>query len=198
MTENWKALLKDFVKYVDVEKDVIEKYKNYVSDEIIELWKEYGYGHFYNGFMKIINPDEYQELFDSIYDNIDHEIPVFITGMADILAYNKITGDFLLYISRYGTVTFLPDGFEGIYDEFEDDFLLEEDFKFLPFKEAIEKYGIPQYDECFGYTPLLSLGGYEDISHLEKVDLMAHLQIIATLQEPFDWDNYEDEEDSID
>lgn len=196
MTENWKVLMKDFVKYEDVEEEVIEKYKNYVSDKIIELWKEYGYGYFRDGFIKIINPDEYQEVFDTVYDNVNNYVPIFVTGMADILAYNTKGDDsFLLYSTRYGKVRFLPNGFEGMSTLLGNNFLIKEFFSYLPFKEAIEKYGIPQYDECFGYTPLLSLGGYEDISHLEKVDLMAHLQIIATLQEPFDWDNYEDEDD---
>ncbi len=193
MSEKWKTMMKDFVKYGDVEEEVIEKYKNYMSDEIIEFWKEYGYGHFYNGFMKIVNPDIYQELFNTVYDNVSNYVPVFVTGMGDFLAYNKKNrNSFIMYKTRYMEVTSFPDGLEGISEFLEEDILAEEFLSSLPFEEAVKKYGIPKYDECFGYTPLLSLGGYEDISHLEKVELMAHLQILATLQDSFDWDNVEE------
>ncbi|WP_082116290.1 T6SS immunity protein Tdi1 domain-containing protein [Hymenobacter terrenus] len=39
--------------------------------------------------------------------------------------------------------------------------------------------GEPAYDECFGYVPLLALGGPETMEHLEKVKLREHIFLIS-------------------
>ena len=36
-------------------------------------------------------------------------------------------------------------------------------------------------DECFGYTPLLGLGGSEKTENLEKVNPKVHIELIAQL-----------------
>ena len=46
--------------------------------------------------------------------------------------------------------------------------------------KAIEKYGMLEYDECFGYVPLL-LGGKETVNNLKKVKIREHLSIIAEM-----------------
>ena len=37
------------------------------------------------------------------------------------------------------------------------------------------------YDECFGYVPLLALGGKEDVEHLKKVKMKEHIAVITQL-----------------
>ena len=37
----------------------------------------------------------------------------------------------------------------------------------------------PAFDECFGYVPLLALGGPETADHLEKVKLREHIALIS-------------------
>lgn len=188
MNKQFGELLKDFNKVGDVEENVIAKYKGIVSDEIIQLWKKYGYGSFYNGFMKIINPEEFMEVYRSLVANITEDIPIFITGMGDIIIYTRSTGSFIDYLVRYGSVEYIPNHLEGLADELEFEYTREEYLAYLPYEEAVNKYGKLEYDQCFGYTPLLSLGGYEKVDSLEKVDLMTHLEVIAQLQEPYIWD----------
>ena len=56
---------------------------------------------------------------------------------------------------------------------------LEEEFSWLPYPAAREKFGEPAFDECFGYVPLLALGGPETVEHLEKVKLREHIALIG-------------------
>ena len=42
--------------------------------------------------------------------------------------------------------------------------------------------GVPAYDECFGYVPLLSLGGSEKPENLQKVKLREHLELMYQMQ----------------
>ncbi len=190
MNEQFRKLLKDFSKVGNVQKTVILKYKGKVPDEIIELWEEYGYGSFYNGFFKVINPDEFMEVYGLLVVDTMDEIPIFTTGMGDIIAYDTSMNSFTDYFFRYGTAECMPeDNLQGIADLFEFECLGNEWFVYLPYEEAVNKYGQLEYNQCFGYTPLLSLGGYENVESLKKVDLMVHLEIISQLQEPFSWDD---------
>lgn len=43
MDENAIELFKNSVKYADVPEKIIEKYQGKVSDDIISLWREYGF-----------------------------------------------------------------------------------------------------------------------------------------------------------
>ncbi len=52
-----------------------------------------------------------------------------------------------------------------------------------PYEEAVKKYGIPKYEECFAYQPLLSLGGNESVDSMKKVNLQVHLDIVSQMQD---------------
>ena len=39
--------------------EVIERYRDLVPKEMIEIWKKYGLGSFMNGYLRVINPDDY-------------------------------------------------------------------------------------------------------------------------------------------
>ncbi len=48
--------------------------------------------------------------------------------------------------------------------------------------EAVEGYGEPGYDECFGYEPLLSLGGVESVANLKKMKYQVHISLMGEVQ----------------
>ena len=60
-------MLRDFKKEKEMSKEIIEKYKGQVLDEVIEIWKNYGLGSFLNGYLRVINPDDYKELVEETY-----------------------------------------------------------------------------------------------------------------------------------
>ena len=117
-------VLKDFKLEKKVSEEIINKYKNKVPEQVLDIWQNYGFGSFLNGYLKIVNPEEYEEL------------------------------------------------------------LKTEDLKWDPYLEAREKYGEPAYDECFGYVPLLGLGGKDTVDNLKKVKLKEHIYIINDLVGP--------------
>ena len=45
----------------------------------------------------------------------------------------------------------------------------------------MKKLGKLEYDECFGYVPLLGLGGSEKVDNLDKVKIREHIEIITQL-----------------
>ena len=58
----------------------------------------------------------------------------------------------------------------------------EQYWEWNPYFEAVKKYGEPEYNECFGYEPLLSLGGNESVESLKKVNFEVHIAIMSEIQ----------------
>ncbi|PTN42546.1 hypothetical protein DAY12_27810, partial [Bacillus thuringiensis] len=52
--------------------------------------------------------------------------------------------------------------------------------------QALNKYGKLEIDECFGYTPLLALGGPEKVENLQKVKLIEHVYLITQFMGPIE------------
>ena len=57
--------------------------------ELIDFWKEYGFGTFYNGFLKVINPNDYKELLEKSYYMGNDSIPIFATGFGDLITWEE-------------------------------------------------------------------------------------------------------------
>ncbi|EAC4137804.1 TPA: DUF1851 domain-containing protein, partial [Listeria monocytogenes] len=54
------------------------------------------------------------------------------------------------------------------------------------YPSAVEKYGEASYDECFGYTPILGMGGTEKVENLKKVKLREHIYLITQFMGPIE------------
>jgi len=181
MDEYMEKVFNDFQLLEKVSNNVIEKYREKVGDSIVEIWERYGFGSTFNGYLKIINPECVQELLNETYIMPFDEIPVFVTGMGDIIACDS-RGNFVIIDYRHQRIKVLWTDKEIWWDYFLDDFYKEKYWKWDPYFEAVKKYGEPEYDECFGYEPLLSLGGKESINNLKKVKYEVHISLIGELQ----------------
>ncbi|WP_165964774.1 T6SS immunity protein Tdi1 domain-containing protein [Periweissella cryptocerci] len=179
--------LKDFKKESDVPKETIEKYRNILPAELIEVWENYGFGSFYGGFLKTVNPEGYIEVLHETAPFFEKEIVMFSTGLADLITWELPTEEDTLgyaHILFYRVEDFkaltaesLEFFFDSIIDQ--DEFLRDKRLLAAPYFKAVKQQGEPAYDEAFGYTPLLVLGGNDNIESLQKVDLMAHIALIS-------------------
>jgi hypothetical protein len=80
----------NFLKYNTVDQRIILKYKDKLPGELIEVWYKYGFGTLLNGFLKLINPDEYLDILERCYRRYEQAIPIFTTSMGDIIVWEKI------------------------------------------------------------------------------------------------------------
>ena len=60
----------DFVLHATPNGNIIEKYTNILHHALIDVWKNYRFGSFAKGFLRTINPEEYQELLNETYIHI--------------------------------------------------------------------------------------------------------------------------------
>ncbi|MCC5803777.1 T6SS immunity protein Tdi1 domain-containing protein [Rossellomorea vietnamensis] len=175
-------LFNDFKKVSEVEEPTIHKFKDMLPKELIETWKIYGYGTFLNGYLKIINPDEFSSLVNDSYVRSKGTIPILSTSMGDVILYEKDENQesYLVMINyRKGKTKVLASKYSLFLRFLEEEAFRQKALEWCPYPEAIEKYKEPEYDECFGYTPLLGLGGAEKVENLNKVKTKEHILMIT-------------------
>ena len=187
MDENAAELFKNSIKHADVPEEIIEKYQGKVSDDIISLWREYGFCTTEDGYYKLVNPDDYADILEDLFEVVEDTYPVIVmvTAMADLIFYDD---GMLCYadIRHQKIKTIGPDFSITMRDMRREDFrsyCLSWDL----YGKAVQTLGIPAYEECFGYEPLLSLGGKEKVENLRKVNLMVHLDIVSQMQDIAEW-----------
>lgn len=132
-------MITDFIKKNDISEELIKEYEDKLPSEMIAFWKEFGFGTFYDGYLKAINPDDYKDLIEKSYFQGDVSIPIFATAFGDLITWEK-------------------NQFVGIV-----------------------KYRYGENDECFGYVPLLALGGKESVNNLKKVKILEHIALITEM-----------------
>ncbi len=97
--------------------------------------------------------------------------------MGDILVWED---GYLIELNfRKQQVNVVAKNFKFFFEDLNDDYYLDEALDWSPYPKAIEKYGEPAFDECFGYVPLLGLGGTEKVENLKKAKFIEHIYLIT-------------------
>lgn len=172
-------VLKDFKKVANVPKGVISEYDGRLPKDIIELWNEYGFGSFLNGYLKVINPHDYDDIVKESYFDADKGIPVMVTGLGDVITYEE--GYMVGIFYRYSDSSVLKKGTELFFRDLMDEWYVNNKIKNQQYTKAVVKYGLLGYDECFGYVPLLGMGGKERVENLQKVKIKEHIELITQM-----------------
>ncbi len=159
-------MLNGFTRVAAMPQEVIEKYRDQIPSELVQIWEEDGLGTFLDGYLKVINPDDYLELVQETYFRGDISIPIFATAFGDIIVCEEKQ---YLRMVKYK---------DGSFDIFLED--LSFFIKFLPDESFTDDY----YTQCFGFVPLLALGGFKDVKHLDKVKMYEHILLITQLIGP--------------
>ncbi|MDF2479444.1 MAG: hypothetical protein K0S24_4927 [Sphingobacterium sp.] len=174
--------LEDFKRISVVPSELIKNYENLVPKEVIKLWKNYGFGTFMQGYFKSVNPEEFKDLLKESSQRYQNAIVLFATGMGDLIIWSD--GYVRLLNYRYGVVKTILFSFEFFFQNIFDPEFQSDDLLWLPYPEAVDRYGELSYDECFGYTPILGMGGSEKIENLKKVKLREHILLITEFMGP--------------
>lgn len=78
-----------FLQTEPANNELCEKYRSMLPTELIDVWRTHGFGSLLDGYLKVINPDDYQDLLNDTYPLSDSAIPIFVTAFADILTWEK-------------------------------------------------------------------------------------------------------------
>ncbi len=172
--------LKDFVHFSDVDKQLVNEYKDKLPKQLINLWEKNGLGSFMSGYLKVIDPNEYLDILNKSYFRASVSIPIMVTAFGDIITWekNRYVG---IVRYKYGTSEIMMSSYDLFITLLNDNYFVKKFFQFELYINAVEKYGALNYDECFGYIPILALGGKETIEQMKKVKTREHIALITSL-----------------
>lgn len=140
-------------------------------------------------FLQLVNPDEYEFVFDYIDKLLEPSIVFGITALGDLLIWegnnNKtIASDEgnrvkIINIRTYKSCAL--DIFRGAIDIFFDDYLIakKEYFDSKAYLDVKDKLPKLQYGQCYGYVPALALGGKASNKNLQVVDAKTYIDIVG-------------------
>ena len=174
-----EEILNDFKKEKEMQKEVIEKYRNLVPKEMIEIWEKYGLGSFLNGYLRVINPDDYKELVEETYFRGNVAIPIFITAFADVVTWEE---DELIGMIEYKTldVNAIWEGMDNFFELLSNKRFLEKNFELEMYNKALKLYGEVGYEDCYCFVPVIPVGG-KKIENLQKGKAFTHIEVIVYL-----------------
>lgn len=121
-------VLDDFSIEKKVPLELIEDYRDKLPKQIIQIWEEYGFGSFMDGFLKTINPHEFQDILQRAYFMGSKAIPIFVTALGDMIAWEDNAYLTILRF-RHGTFSIIEKGCNYFLNDLIDNDYKEEFFR---------------------------------------------------------------------
>ena len=131
-----------------------------------------------------MDPAQWVDVLAEAAPRFTQGVPLFSSALGDLFVW---LGEHLHVLEfRSGTSRILTNSLDtfvviAAYESFLQD---PDYFDWAPWPEARELVGVPEADECLGFTPLLALGGRRSAETLQRVAMREHLLLIASLAGP--------------
>lgn len=62
-----------------------------------------------------------------------------------------------------------------------DNSYVTDNFELDLYRQAVLKDGPLSYNQCFGFVPLLALGAFKDVEHMDKLKTLEHIYLMYQL-----------------
>ncbi|MBY6931647.1 GAD-like domain-containing protein [Clostridium botulinum] len=164
----------------------LKQFKNSLPTELLNFWKEYGFGNYGDGIIKVINPLEYMENFYEWLGKEDFsKIPIILTAFGDVFYYRKLQDDVedicLLSIHYRNSIvcSYSLQEFFKLYIVNEQ--IYNEVLRRKLFQQAYAVKGSLELNQIYFFTPALILGGKELIESIDRGDANIHQSILLQL-----------------
>lgn len=129
-----------------------------------------------DGYIRFVEHKQLIPLLDAGYSRCNEAIPFAITAFGEILTWER--NKYICKVSfPEGHSEVLASGAQFFFDDLLDKKYAEKCFHINLYCNATKELGQLDEDECFGFTPLPTLGGPIDLVHLQKVKCREYLHI---------------------
>ena len=184
-----KELFNDFIRrfppdsqLIKPTQEVLQYYEGILPKVLLEFWKEYGFGNYGNGLIKVINPLEYKEnLYEWLGKQDESKVPIMMSAFGELFYYRKLTeedDDVSILDIHYRRINVCAYSFKSFVGFISDEEVCEELLREALFNEAVDKLGKLKSNEIFIFAPALSLGGSEEIEYVDKGDARTHQSLL--------------------
>ena len=172
------TLFDSFQQERPASRETCEKYSAILPAELTDAWQRYGFGSLLDGYLRMVDPADYQDLLADTYFRGDVSVPIFVTAFADIVIWER--GRYLRLVNyKDGVFQGIAAGFGFFWEDLASGAFDTRFFERPLYQDAVRRLGGLAFDESFGYVPLLALGGSRGSEHLQKVKTREHIQLIA-------------------
>ncbi|WP_061313212.1 GAD-like domain-containing protein [Clostridium botulinum] len=164
----------------------LKQFKNSLPTELLNFWKEYGFGNYGDGIIKVINPLEYMENFYEWLGKEDFsKIPIILTAFGDVFYYRKLQDDVedicLLSIHYRNSIVCSYSLQEFFKSYIVNEQIYNEVLRKKLFQQAYAVKGSLELNQIYFFTPALVLGGKELIESIDRGDANIHQSILLQL-----------------
>ncbi len=164
----------------------LKQFKNSLPTELLNFWKEYGFGNYGDGIIKVINPLEYMENFYEWLGKEDFsKIPIILTAFGDVFYYRKLQDDVedicLLSIHYRNSIVCSYSLQEFFKSYIVNEQIYNEVLRRKLFQQAYAVKGSLELNQIYFFTPALVLGGKELIESIDRGDANIHQSILLQL-----------------
>lgn len=176
--------LKALVPGAPVPEETIDRYTGIVPDAVLQVWASAGLATTVGGFVRLVDPGSLTDLVAETFERSDGAVPLFSTALGDIGVLRDGAVELLKY--RRGRVDVLTVRPEQLLKYLGSESRREHPdyLDWNPYPAAVGRLGVPGVDDCFGFAPLLVLGGPEDPANLSIVTLREHILLITQFAGP--------------
>ena len=190
-------------RYYEAPKEILDKYRGTLPDELIYYWEQYGFSSFKEGLFWLTNPDEYTGLIEeylagTVFEDRPNLYVVARTAFGKLYLWESKKGDTLKLGSLLNMIFLDAVADRENFSEeqenlemvsflglFNPKYIDQKDGSGKPlFERCLKKFGKVEANEMYGYKLSHFLGGKESITNMAKMDLFNHYSIQKQLQEP--------------
>lgn len=134
--------------------------------------------HFPACHIWLVDPSELSDVLEDFFEPEEGFVVFGRTALADLLLWNE-QGVHVLH-TQYGETAFLTENLELYFNySLAKERYLHNALDWEIYQKALSVLGPLTYEECFGYQPILALGGEPSPGNLRKVRMREYLGILA-------------------
>ncbi|HEV7408800.1 MAG TPA: T6SS immunity protein Tdi1 domain-containing protein [Bradyrhizobium sp.] len=160
----------------------IDKFGARLPPQLVQHWRESGWCSYGDGLIWTINPDDLIDVLDDWLGPDHGAIPFCRSPFADVFLWHD--GAVKSFAVQFGKLNKIMSNIEPFFDgllcdkSYVNDMLLRK-----LFRQALKKLGPLKFDECYGFQPVLALGGSGEIDTVVKVKMREYLGILSQVVE---------------
>lgn len=178
LMEEPAMLFETFTPIQPADSTLCARYQDRLPEPLLHVWRKYGFGTFLNGYLKMVNPEDYQDLLQETCTLGNTAVPIFATSLADLIVWDR---NHYLRILHYpaGTIQGMAAGFQFFWADLEEGAFHDRFFNLPLYEASVARLGLPRFQECFGCVPLPALGGRFRPENLRRCGLQEYIALIC-------------------
>ncbi|WP_350349144.1 T6SS immunity protein Tdi1 domain-containing protein [Agromyces sp. G08B096] len=171
---------RSFDPVAPISDETIQAFSARVPAEVADFWRTHGAGFVGDGYFRLVDPARAAAMLEGVFGLPEGAVVLFTTALGDLVVHAN--GFYLVIKSRWGAID-VVDGasVDDLVALIEDPAQREVAWEWQPYPAARDRDGVPGFEQCYGFVPLLALGGSPDPANLQLGGLYEHLAVIAQL-----------------